>query len=159
MKIPRGYGDYMTPLILFTALLLAPITPQAPQPMPLPITKIIPISQFGAKGDGKTDDTKSFLAAISAAASAGARARAGKQHVSSNGNAQDTEDHKTHFNCWRRRDETCVCAAVSSGHWDSNLKRLGSRAEIVHYPWVECRPQSRHFSHGLYGHPTGSPSD
>ena len=77
MRIPRGYGDYMTPLILFTALLLAPITPQAPQPMALPITKIIPIAQFGAKGDGKTDDTKSFLAAISAAASAGARLELG----------------------------------------------------------------------------------
>jgi parallel beta-helix repeat protein len=77
MRNPRGQGNYMTHLVLYTALLLAPVTPLIPQPVPLPITKVIAISQFGAKGDGKTDDTKSFLAAISAAASAGARLELG----------------------------------------------------------------------------------
>ena len=45
---------------------------QSPLPPPLPLVQTIPVSQFGAKGDGKTDDTKPFLAAISAAANNGA---------------------------------------------------------------------------------------
>jgi parallel beta-helix repeat protein len=50
---------------------------QVPQPTPLPITRTLPISQFGARGDGKTNDTQSFVAAISAAASEGARLQLG----------------------------------------------------------------------------------
>jgi parallel beta-helix repeat protein len=66
----------MTRVLLLTALLMAPIH-QTPQPIPLPITQILLISQFGAKGDGKTDDTKAFRAAISAAASKGAQLKLG----------------------------------------------------------------------------------
>jgi parallel beta-helix repeat protein len=43
----------------------------------LPITHIISISQFGVAGNGTTDDTKGFIAAIAAAAKAGAELRLG----------------------------------------------------------------------------------
>jgi parallel beta-helix repeat protein len=50
---------------------------QVPVPSPLPISRTIPISQFGAWGDGKTNDTESFVAAMTAAASEGARLQLG----------------------------------------------------------------------------------
>jgi pectate lyase len=50
---------------------------QVPTPTPLPITRTIPIAQFGARGDGKTNDTESFVAAITVAASEGARLQLG----------------------------------------------------------------------------------
>ena len=46
---------------------------QLPLPPPLPLVQTISVSQFGAKGDGKTDDTKPFLAALATAANNGAR--------------------------------------------------------------------------------------
>jgi parallel beta-helix repeat protein len=53
------------------------LTAQAPQPTPLPITQTISVSQFGARGDGTTDDTQAFAAAITSAASQGARLQLG----------------------------------------------------------------------------------
>jgi len=49
---------------------------QVPTPAPLPITRTIPISQFGARGDGE-NDTQAFIAAITVAASEGARLQLG----------------------------------------------------------------------------------
>lgn len=50
---------------------------QVPTPTPLPITRTITIAQFGARGDGRTNDTEAFVAAIIVAASEGARLQLG----------------------------------------------------------------------------------
>jgi parallel beta-helix repeat protein len=50
---------------------------QVPQATPLPISRSIPIAQFGARGDGRTNDTEAFIAAIIVAASEGARLQLG----------------------------------------------------------------------------------
>ena len=50
---------------------------QVPLPTPLPITQTISVSQFGARGDGQTNDTQAFIAAITVAASEGARLQLG----------------------------------------------------------------------------------
>jgi parallel beta-helix repeat protein len=50
---------------------------QAPSPAPLPITQTLSIAAFGARGDGKTNDTQAFIAAITVAASEGARLQLG----------------------------------------------------------------------------------
>jgi len=50
---------------------------QVPVPAPLPITRTLPIAEFGARGDGKTNDTQAFIAAITVAASQGARLQLG----------------------------------------------------------------------------------
>jgi parallel beta-helix repeat protein len=50
---------------------------QMPLPSPLPITQTLPISEFGARGDGQTNDTQAFIAALTVAASEGARLQLG----------------------------------------------------------------------------------
>jgi parallel beta-helix repeat protein len=63
-------------VLLLSILLWTSVTglmAQAPQPTPLPITQTLSIASFGARGDGKTNDTQAFIAAITAAASEGAR--------------------------------------------------------------------------------------
>ncbi len=50
---------------------------QMPQPTPLPITQTLSVSEFGARGDGETNDTQAFIAAITVAASEGARLQLG----------------------------------------------------------------------------------
>lgn len=50
---------------------------QTPQPTPLQITQTLSIAAFGARGDGKTNDTQAFIAAITVAASEGARLQLG----------------------------------------------------------------------------------
>src|ERR1700728_526602 len=80
VRIDKGLGAYMPYVLLLTILFCTSGTAlmaQVPQPTPLPITRTLPISQFGARGDGKTNDTQSFVAAISAAASEGARLQLG----------------------------------------------------------------------------------
>ena len=67
-------------VLLLIALLWASATilpAQTPQPTPLPITQTISVAQFGARGDGKTNDTQAFIAAITVAASEGARLQLG----------------------------------------------------------------------------------
>ena len=67
-------------LLLLIALLWTSATTlraQTPQPAPLPITRTISVSQFGARGDGRTNDTEAFVAAITVAASEGARLQLG----------------------------------------------------------------------------------
>lgn len=56
-------------LILLLPTLLRGKSLQSPV---LPITQNFPISQFGAKGDGVSDDSQAFIAAIAAASNAGA---------------------------------------------------------------------------------------
>ena len=53
------------------------LTAQTPQPVPLPITQTISVAAFGARGDGRTNDTQAFIAAITVAASQGARLQLG----------------------------------------------------------------------------------
>lgn len=63
----------MKSFVVFIALLAATAaSAQAPPPPALPISQTIPIARFGAKGDGVTDDSKAFAAAIAAAAKTGA---------------------------------------------------------------------------------------
>lgn len=62
----------MKSAFLLAALLLGSAGAQSPVPPALPITATIPISRFGAKGDGVTDDSKAFLVAIAAASKLGA---------------------------------------------------------------------------------------
>jgi parallel beta-helix repeat protein len=62
-------------LVLFAFPLIA--NAQVPQPPSLPITQTVSIARFGAKGDGKTDDTKSFIAAFAAVAKTGSRLQLG----------------------------------------------------------------------------------
>jgi parallel beta-helix repeat protein len=67
----------MTRILLLTFFLLASANAQTPQPTPLPISRSISIADFGAKGNGTTDDTKAFVAAIAEAAKTGAELRLG----------------------------------------------------------------------------------
>jgi parallel beta-helix repeat protein len=64
-------------LLLPIVILASPHIANAQGPQPLSVAKTISISKFGAKGDGTTDDTKSFLAAIAATANAGERLQLG----------------------------------------------------------------------------------
>lgn len=73
----QGQALYITTLFLSTGFLLGPARAQTPQPEPLPIARTISISQYGAAGDGTTDDTKSLVAAIAAAAKSGAELQLG----------------------------------------------------------------------------------
>ena len=50
---------------------------QVPLPAPLSFTRTISVSQFGARGDGQTNDTQAFIAAITVAASEGDRLQLG----------------------------------------------------------------------------------
>lgn len=63
----------MTPALLFSALFFGSASAQQPQPTALPITQTILVSEFGAKGDGVSDDSTAFVAAIAAASKAGAK--------------------------------------------------------------------------------------
>jgi parallel beta-helix repeat protein len=65
----------MTRILLLTFFLLASANAQTPQPTLLPISRSISIADFGAKGNGTTDDTKAFVAAIAEAAKTGAELR------------------------------------------------------------------------------------
>jgi parallel beta-helix repeat protein len=67
----------MTRILLLTFFLLASANAQTPQPTPLPISRSISIADFGAKGNGTTDDTRAFVAAIAEAAKTGAELRLG----------------------------------------------------------------------------------
>jgi parallel beta-helix repeat protein len=49
------------------------LTAQIPVASPLPISRTISVAQFGARGDGRSNDTQAFIAAITVAASEGAR--------------------------------------------------------------------------------------
>jgi parallel beta-helix repeat protein len=68
---------YLLLLIAFLWASATTLTAQTPQPAPLPITQTISITPFGARGDGKTNDTQAFIAAITVAASEGARLQLG----------------------------------------------------------------------------------
>ncbi len=68
-------APYRLVLLLFAFRLIA--NAQVPQPPSLPLTQTVSISQFGAKGDGKTDDTKAFIAAITTAAKTSSRLQLG----------------------------------------------------------------------------------
>jgi parallel beta-helix repeat protein len=69
------------PYVLLLTILLCTsgtaLMAQVPVPTPLPITRTLAISQFGARGDGETNDTQAFIAAFTAAASEGARLQLG----------------------------------------------------------------------------------
>jgi parallel beta-helix repeat protein len=69
------------PYVLLFAIFLctsaSALMAQVPVATPLPISRTIAISQFGARGDGKTNDTQAFIAAITVAASEGARLQLG----------------------------------------------------------------------------------
>jgi parallel beta-helix repeat protein len=68
---------YVLLLIALSWASATTLTAQTPQPAPLPITLTISVSQFGARGDGRTNDTQAFIAAITVAASEGARLQLG----------------------------------------------------------------------------------
>jgi parallel beta-helix repeat protein len=68
------YVSILTTLLCTASTLLMA---QVPLPTPLPITVTLPIAQFGARGDGETNDTQAFIAALTAAASEGARLQLG----------------------------------------------------------------------------------
>jgi parallel beta-helix repeat protein len=80
VRIQQGRGASMRYVLLLIILLWASgraLSAQAPQPTPLPITQTISVSAFGARGDGQTNDTQAFIAAITVAASEGARLQLG----------------------------------------------------------------------------------
>jgi parallel beta-helix repeat protein len=80
LRIENEPGAYMRYVLLSTILFCTSGTAlmaQVPTPPTLPITQTIPIAQFGARGDGKTNDTEAFIAAITVAASEGARLQLG----------------------------------------------------------------------------------
>src|SRR5271156_1255054 len=80
LRIENRLGAYMRYVLLLTTLFCTSGTAlmaQVPVPTPLPITQTLPIAEFGARGDGKTNDTQAFIAAITVAASEGARLQLG----------------------------------------------------------------------------------
>jgi parallel beta-helix repeat protein len=68
---------YLMLLIILLCSSATALTAQVPVPAPLPISRTIAVSQFGARGDGRTNDTQAFIAAITVAASEGARLQLG----------------------------------------------------------------------------------
>ena len=68
---------YALLLIILVCTSATALPAQTPQPTPLPITRTISVTAFGARGDGKTNDTQAFIAAITVAASEGARLQLG----------------------------------------------------------------------------------
>src|SRR5579871_4434618 len=69
----KGALTSMKSPFLLTALLLGSAGAQSPAPPDLPIGQKLSISQFGAKGDGVSDDSAAFAAGIAAASKVGAQ--------------------------------------------------------------------------------------
>jgi parallel beta-helix repeat protein len=68
---------YILSLIILLCSSGTALIAQVPVAAPLPISRTIAVSQFGARGDGRTNDTQAFIAAITVAASEGARLQLG----------------------------------------------------------------------------------